>query len=476
MIEFLLVLPVIVVPIIWVMKSRTINRIILAIYVLGNIGSAVLLFTGKIASITLIQSITPFFSNDGLSSLFFYVMVAIFACSAVLSHNFLKHSSDDRWDSLYTIFIMLFVASMIGVIFSAHLGLFWVFIEATTLSSAVLLYYERTRSSLEATWKYIFVCSIGISFAFVGIIMLTIGAHGYDSLYFKDLNANAAHFSPFWLKMAFVFILTGFGTKMGLAPMHSWLPDAHSEAPSPVSALMSGALLNGALLGIIRTMTILDISGLGHYARGLLLVAGIISVGVSAIFMLNVHNFKRLLAYSSIEHMGIIAIGIALGGPALFGAMLHLVGHSLSKGSLFLTAGTIYHRYETKDINSVKGLFKRDRVTALLFTAGIFSITAFPPFSTFLSEFIIVKEMFVGSRFILAGVFLFLLTVVLYAACKPLLAMITGKSESDEQHKFSVLDHLPQIVMLVVVIIIGLYIPDSAREILQSAASAISSR
>ena len=389
MIEFLILFPLLALPLMLLSKKRGLNRMMLLTYMAGLAGCAVLLSQGMIVRLAVTPLLVPFFAADALSRLFFYLMTILFIAAGIAGIRFLSRSADDRWDTYFTAFTMLFAASMNGVIFSAHLGLLWVFIEATTLTSAILIYYDRTRASLEATWKYIFICSIGISFAFVGIIMLTIGAGGNDSLYFSDLSANAKGFLPFWLKMSYVFLLTGFGTKVGLAPVHAWKPDAYSEAPGPAGALLSGALSNCAFIGIIRVSGIMDAAGEGRFAKGLLLVMGILSVLIAAVFILRVRNYKRMLAYSSIEHMGIVATGLAIGGPAAFAAMLQIAGHSLVKGSLFITAGNICSATGTKETSKIHGLIRSHAPTGWLWIIGILAITAFPPFSTFLSEFIL---------------------------------------------------------------------------------------
>jgi hydrogenase-4 component F len=471
MIEFLLLFPALLFPLLLIAKKRSLNRIVLISYMIGQSACAVLLAKGMILRLTAFAPAAPFFAADPLSRLFFYLMAILFAAAGIAGIRFLSRSKDDRWDTYYTAFTMLFAASMNGVIFSAHLGLLWVFIEATTLTSAVLIYYDRTRASLEATWKYIFVCSIGIAFAFVGIIMLTIGAGGKDSLFFTDLTANARGFIPFWLKMAYVFLLTGFGTKVGLAPVHAWKPDAYSEAPGPVSALLSGALSNCAFIGIMRASGIMSSAGEGQYARSLLLVMGLLSIAIAAVFMLRVRNYKRMLAYSSIEHMGIVATGIAFGGVAAFAAMIHIAGHSLTKGSLFITAGNIQSRTGTKNIDTVRGLIRSDKATGWLWIAGLLSITAFPPFSTFLSEFLIIKTIFAQNSAVIAAAILFFLTVILFGMFVPIFRMSFGAPGGKTSVlKKSVWDYLPQIILLVAALILGLFIPSSLKELLRAAA------
>jgi len=469
MIEFLLLYPAAAAAVMAIVRKRVVNRIFLGGYAAGSAVFAVILATGHEVPSRLAPFRT-FFAVDDLNRLFFYVMILVFAGSVIASHRFLSRSADNRWDTIYSGCMLLFVGAMNGVIFSAHLGAFWVFIEATTLASSVLIYYERTRASLEATWKYIFVCSIGIAFAFVGIIMLTIGANGNDSLFFSDLSQNVSQFSPFWIKMGFVFLVTGFGTKVGLAPVHAWKPDAYSEAPSPVAALLSGALSNAALLGIIRVVMLMDDAGVGMYAKKILLFMGIFSVGIAALFMLRAHNYKRLLAYSSIEHMGIIAIGVSLGGVALFAAMLHLTAHALTKSALFFTAGNIEGSWGTKESGAISGLRDSDPATGGTFLAGIVAITAFPPFATFVSEFIIVKMMISEGKIALAVAFLFFLTIVLYAMCVPVFGMLFGKKKEPEVKKVHAAANVVPALFIGTVLVLGIYIPDTVMRILSAAA------
>ncbi|MGL4370126.1 MAG: proton-conducting transporter membrane subunit [Spirochaetota bacterium] len=473
MIEFLVLFPFIAAPFLILSKKRSLNRVFLVTYIIGLIICAFALWQGRVMRLSAIDSLSPFFDTDALSRLFYYVLTVLFTACGVYSFEFLARSKDNRWDTYYTVFLLLFAASMNGAIFSAHLGLFWVFIEATTLTSSVLIYYDRTRASLEATWKYIFVCSIGIAFAFVGIIMLTIGAGGKDSLFFADLTVNAGAFSPFWLRMAYVFLLTGFGTKVGLAPVHAWKPDAYSQAPGPAAALLSGALSSCALAGIIRVTGMMSTAGAGNYARSLLLVMGMLSILVAAVFMLRVRNHTRMLAYSSIEHMGIIAAGIALGGPAVFAAMLHLVGHALTKGALFMTSSSISRRIGSKDISLTSGLIRSDSRTGWLWLTGLLAITAFPPFVTFISEFMIIKTMFLQHRIALAVVTLFLLTVVLYGMASPVFRMSFGKAPAKEKNpaKARPGEYLPPALLLAAALVLGVYIPQPIIDLLNAAAA-----
>jgi len=374
--------------------------------------------------------------------------------------------------ALYAVHMLVFVASMIAVILSTHLGLLWVFVESTTLSSAYLIYFNRTKFALEAAWKYIFICSVGIALAFVGIIFLSMGLGQEDSLFFDDLYRNAKQINPFWLKLAMSFIVVGFGTKVGFAPVHAWLPDAHSESPSPVSALLSGTLLNAALLGVIRVSTLLKFAGLEWYVSQVLLLMGFLSLFVSAVFVIRIENYKRMLAYSSIENMGIIAIGLGIGGPGIFAAMLHLTAHSLIKASLFLTSGSIEHCYRSKKISEVRGLLHRDKITGWLWLLSFVAIAGIPPFPLFFSEFFIARTLFARGSIGYAVIFFLLLTIIMAAMARAVLGMCFGENIPIEKQAApsEIVTWLPQAVFLVLLFIMGI-LPHGLCRILQNAAA-----
>jgi hydrogenase-4 component F len=253
-------------------------------------------------------------------------------------------------ESVFTGGLLLLLAAMSLAILSRHLALQWVAIEATTLASAPLIYYHQNRRSLEAAWKYLILCSVGIAVALLGIFFLRMTIQdGSHDLTLAALLERAGTLNHKWLSTAFIFMLVGYGTKMGLAPLHTWLPDAHSEAPSPVSAMLSGALLNCAFLGILRVQQICAAAGMASFGGDLLILFGLLSMGLAGAFILRQADYKRMLAYSSVEHMGILALGVGLGGLGLFGSFLHTVNHSIVKAMLFLTAGNILSRFHTKD-------------------------------------------------------------------------------------------------------------------------------
>jgi hydrogenase-4 component F len=376
----------------------------------------------------------------------------------------------------YIYMILIFVFSMTGTILSSDLGIAWIFIEATTLSSAYLIYFNKTKHSIEAAWKYVFICSIGIALAFVGIILLNISTGNINSLNYEILYRNANTFNHFWLKLAFVFMAFGFGAKMGLAPVHFWLPDAHSEAPSPISALLSATLLNSAFLIIIRVYKILELAQDTNYARIVLFLMGFISLFVAAVFIYHIKNYKRMLAYSSIENMGILAIGTALGGYAIYAVILHLIGHSLSKAAFFLTSGNVLELFETQRIKSIHGLIKADKKTGWLWIISFLAICAFPTSLLFISEFLIIKSMLSKYLYVECFVFVLLLTIILYGMAKVVINMTFGELSTDKIkivsqniNKISKFMYVPQIVLLLIVFILGIYIPPILNDIINKA-------
>src|SRR5947209_18107762 len=283
-----------------------------------------------------------------------------------------------------------------------HPGLMWVAMEATTLVSAPSIYFNHNARSLEATWKYLLIGSVGIALALFGSFFLAYASlkSGLEStLLFDQLVKDAPRLSAPWLHAAFVLLFIGYGTKMGLAPMHTWKPDAYGEAPGLVGALLAGGVTSCAFLAILRFYQITQAAADTAYARELLLFLGLFSMAVAAVFMVRQRDFKRMLAYSSVEHMGILVLGIGIGGLAVYGALLHLINNGLTKGVLFLSAGNIHRAYGSKVTDEVRGPIQRVPLSGALFLAGFLAITGSPPFAPFVSEFSILNAAVNGWHF-----------------------------------------------------------------------------
>nr|QGT49684.1 NADH dehydrogenase [uncultured Candidatus Melainabacteria bacterium] len=475
MINMILIFPIIACILVLIIKNKTFNTIMVNLYAIVHFVITVMLASGA-ANKTGI----PYFAVDNTNMIFLLVLSLVFLMVAIYNTGYVKTLDvPDRRISHYSFMILVFVLSMTGTILSTDLGVAWVLIEATTLSSAYLIYFNKTKHSIEAAWKYVFICSIGIALAFVGIILLNISSGAINSLNFAQLYEHASQFDLVWLKLAFVFMLFGFGAKMGLAPVHFWLPDAHSEAPSPISALLSAALLNSAFLVIVRVFKIMEIADCTNYARIMLFVMGFISLFVTTVFVYHIKNYKRMLAYSSIENMGILAIGLALGPVAYYAVVLHLIGHSLAKASFFLTSGNILELFDSKRIKSVSGIVNADIKTGWLWVASFLAICAFPTSVLFMSEFLIIKAMILQKHYVLCVLFVLLLTIILFGIGRVVIKMTFGELSEDKaklieenRNKVSLFMYIPQVIMLVLVFVLGIYIPCYLNEIIKLAAGA----
>jgi len=425
---------------------------------------------------------------DDLGRLFLGITSLLFLVAAVYAVGYLAREKDraagDRGEdflfrnipeAVFTGCLLLFLSAMTLVITSRHLGLLWAGVEATTLASAPLIHFHRHRRSLEATWKYLVLCSLGIAVALLGSFFLSVALRetsSSSSLVLDDLLRRAPAADVPWLRAAFICLLVGYGTKMGLAPLHSWLPDAHSEAPSVVSALLSGALLNCAFLAILRVLQVCLAAGQGEFAREMLLWFGLFSMATAAVFLVRQPDYKRLLAYSSVEHMGILAVGVGLGGLGNYGALLHAVSHSLTKGMLFLVAGNILTAYQTKAAGGVRGLLRGLPASGILWTAGLFAIAGSPPFGTFLSEFTLVRAALEQGRPLVAGAMLLLLAVIFAGMSRTMLAMAHGEAATKHPAE-PFLAVAPPAVLAMLALLLGLFIPPPLETTLRLAARAL---
>jgi hydrogenase-4 component F len=331
-------------------------------------------------------------------------------------------------------FFHLFVFTMLLAVTTDDLGFMWVAVEGTTLASVFLVNFERTRASLEASYKYVLICSVGIAVAFLGTVLIyfadvTRFGDAEHALRWTTLQQLAPGLPPRIVELAFVFLLVGYGTKAGLAPMHTWLPDAHSEAPAPVSAMMSGILLAIGVYAILRFKPIVDAAAGPAVARRLLLWLGLASMAVAAAFLWNPRNYKRMLAYSSVEHLGLVSVGVAFGGPwGVAGAVLHIANHALAKSVLFLLSGRIRTAYASMEIEAVQGLLARLPVSGPLFFAAMLALLGLPPFGLFVSEVMIIGAGLSGGHVAAAVTALVLLVIAFAGLLRALQRMLHGEA------------------------------------------------
>ena len=337
---------------------------------------------------------------DALSAFMVVVIGAIAVLASCQSVRYLsaeteRSAATARHAALYLVLVQAFVSCMLLAVLAANLGVMWVAVEATTITTTFLVGHRGTDGALEASWKYVVICSVGIALAFLGTALFYFaaqhaapaGGHTAGSLDWTSLMAAAHRLDPGVVRLAMGLVVLGYGTKTGLAPLHSWLPDAHSQAPAPVSALMSGVLLTVAFYAMLRFKAIADGTLGPGYPRLLLVVVGLASLTVAASLLLSQRDYKRMLAYHSIEHMGLIALGAAAGSPlAIAAVLLHILGHGLAKGVLFLASGEILRTEGTSEIARVPALLSRRPVLGGIFGFGLVALLGLPPFSLFASE------------------------------------------------------------------------------------------
>ena len=493
MVTALLALPLIAGLAAFIIKDDTLRRKMLVSTAAGHSLLAAALFVARFYFPCTAESAPPgtWFSLDSLGLIFMGITSFLFLGAAIYCVSYLALEKRDPGEEaeegfifnnapepVFTGCLLLFLAAMTAVAASRHLGILWAAVEATTLLSAPLIYFHRHKRSLEATWKYLLICSVGIALALMGNLFL--GAAGLKTdfgLNLDSLLGGAALLDRPLLKAAFLFLFVGYGTKMGLAPFHTWLPDAHSEAPAVVSALLSGALLNCAFLGILRIVQICAGAGLADFCGGILVLFGLLSLITAGLFILGQRDYKRLLAYSSIEHMGIMALGTGLGGGAVYGALLNSIGHSLTKAGLFFTSGLILAACKTKNISDVKGLLGRAPKTAALWLTGLFLITGTPPSGIFLGKFLILREAIASGKYLVAGVYLCFLAIIFAGMARIFIDMTFGVREAQvhDEKDFNELPGMiwPAAILFICAVALGLYVPGWLDTLLNDARALI---
>jgi len=403
-----------------------------AVLSLISLGAGLALWGELLAGRVVTSGPGEFLRADALSTLLAVCVSVVGALAAWLGPGL---SRDDDYDGVqvrrFRIFVNLFTFTMLFAVTSNNVGFMWIAIEATTITSALLIPLHVTKASVEASWKYILIGSIGIALAFGGTVLgyfdfVNMAGRHEAALNWTVLVASAPHLHPQVIQLAFVFILVGYGTKAGLAPMHTWLPDAHAEAPAPLSAMMSGVLLAVALYAVVRWQAVVNAAVGRGFTDSLYIALGVLSILIASFSLVIQRNYKRMLAYSSIEHTGLICVGLALGPLGTFAAMLHLLNHTLAKSTMFFLAGRILHRYGTAEIGRVSGLLRAMPWTGGLFATGLLAVIGLPPFGLFLSEFALVRAGFAAGRPWLMGLVLVLMTLAFVSMIGHLNRMLYG--------------------------------------------------
>jgi hydrogenase-4 component F len=460
MLEFIFLLPLVIGGVAMFLPV-SLGRGILIVAALLHLQLTVMGWMGKLS-----PYFPDYFNSSPEGMLVLLVTSFIFLFIAVYAISYMNET-EMQSEHIFISCMLMFLGTMSMATLADHPIVLWIAIEATTLVSAPLIFINRSKEALEATWKYVLICSVGIALALLGCFFITLAMDikNIDApLTFSSLNAVAGQLDPTWLKAGFIFVMIGFGTKMGLAPMHTWLPDAHSQAPSPASALLSGALLNCAFLGIYKVHTLMYIAGLGAYSSNILIGFGLVSMLVAGIFILNQPDYKRMLAYSSVENMGVIAFGVGIGGIALYGAILHLIHHSLIKSSLFLSAGNILLGFGSRLVNRTGNLAKLFPKTFVSFFAGFAGVSGFPPFGIFISELLIIMGAFQAGRFAVMAAFIFCLILVFAGAARIVMRISFTSTNADILVEERFLRVMPSYALLLTSIVLFVWMPDTIYE------------
>ena len=422
---------------------------------------ALLLVFGRVDSVMLY-----IFRTDTLAIVFHILMTAVLGFTLIHSSSYLKaeNVSITSYKTYYTLLMLLAVA-ISCVYYSDNVAMTWVFLEATTICSAGVIYHREFKQSLEATWKYIFVCSTGIAMAYLGILLLSTVAH-HGALDYASLKEVIAEGNTLYLKVAFLLIVVGYSCKMEIFPLYTVGVDANYAAPAPASAFISTALVNAGFVSIYRIYSLYAAaSEVFVWARHLLILIGILSLAVGAMFLRRTNNYKRFLSYSTVENMGIVAIGMGIGGVALWAAVFHVMCHTLVKSSMFFQVGIMRHVYDSYSINRIGNYMNINRVGAIGFTLGTLVLLAFPPSPLFISEVMIFSEIVsVGSWWLLIAM-LILMCVVIYSIWGRSLRL-GYHSNQDELHLSAVNRRLSYLatLLLAVAIVVGVWQPDFVRD------------
>jgi hydrogenase-4 component F len=415
---------------------------------------------------------------DAVGKLALTTTTLLFLACAVYAQGYLKarRELDNR---IFVGGLLLLLAAMTAIGLAQHLGVMWVAIELTTLSTAPLIYFNHNARALEAAWKYLLVCSLGIALALLGTFFLALSGAAPDgprSLFLQDLVAAGPALSKPWVRAGFVFLLVGYGTKMGLAPLHSWKPDAYGEAPGILGALLSGGVTTFAFVALGRVLQVCRAAGEDAFSRDALVAMGLLSMAVAAVFMLGQRDFKRMLAWSSVEHMGILALGLGVGGVAASGAFFHSIGNGLTKGVLFLSAANIHRAFGSKLVKDVRGAARRLPLSGPLFFAGFLAVTGTPPFSPFFSEFSILHGALGAGRFVVGALYLAFLGVIFVGMGATVLKVVQGAPPAAPPPPGAEdgwLSAGPPLVLLGLVLLMGLVLPPELRELFDAAAALV---
>lgn len=408
-----------------------------------------------------------FFFVDAFNVYLVVLTTFVSTTTSIFSRRYMRlereHGRVGPWRMrFYHAMFQLFIFAMLMALLTNNFGVLWISMELATLATVLLVSLYRTPTAIEAAWKYFILCGVGIAQALFGTVLLYFAAErvlgaGGNALLWTNLSQVSGQLEPTVLRLAFVFLMVGYGTKVGLVPVHNWLPDAHSEGPTPISAVLSGLLLNVALYALVRCKTLTDGSTGTHLAGNMMIGFGLLSLLVASFSLLRQKDIKRLFAYSSIEHMGIATFAFGLGGPiATFGGMLHMLVHSLTKSAVFFSVGHASQMHGTQEMSQIRGLIRGNPSVGWGLLLGVMALSGMPPFGLFASEFLIltatIKEKPYLTPFLLIG-----LAVAFAALFRRVQPMVAGLVPPWQKPLTAA--NIPVFLHMTLVLILGLYLP-----------------
>ncbi len=488
-INILLLIPFAASLVIW-FAARGNNRVILyTLHLIATVATSVvgLECVTHVASGNSFMSLNDFILFDSISGIFVLAISVIGLLVNLYSIKYISWEldkgeitfSDAR---LFFTLSHVFVFTMLLSVLSNNIILMWVAIEATTLSSVFIVSLYKNKKAVEGGWKYVIICSIGLAFALYGTVLMYSSAYhiignAHEAMLWTSLLAHSVEFDADLMKIIFVFIVIGYGTKAGLAPMHTWLPDAHAEGPAPASALLSAVLLKCAMAGIIRFYVAMNsIAEVAQFMQNIMLIVGLVSIILASLFIIRQRDIKRTFAYHSVENIGIIAVAMAFGGKTGFFAMFfHILTHSVTKALAFCTTGNLQRIYGTRNTSGMGGLIRIAPVTAVLLAIAMFSLAGMPPLAMFTSEFYTVVAGIEGEHYLAVALFILGLAVVFYGLVHHFNDIVFGKVRGQIIHNgdVGIGANLPLIAMALIICVIGIAPPEWFLELLKSAAAVV---
>ena len=456
-------------------KGKTIKalvRFIMVIYLVIHVGFTLFCW------FHLDETLFEFFTLDALGVLLLSVLSLLSITTVIHGFIYLKNDPSRHY-LLYHVALLALITAMSGAYLANGMTTVWIFVEATTLAVAALIYHDRTPVALEATWKYIFVCSVGIALAYLGILFLGFTVHDARLLHlsFGSVTEIAKMANPLYLKIAFIFVLVGYSTKMGLFPMHTVTIDAHSVAPPPVSALISTTLMNVGFLAIYRVYTLFSGTPALSFMSNVLILAGVLSLLIAAGYMLKAKHLKRMLAYSSLENMGLVAIALGVGGYGYYAALLLIVLHSLAKSSLFYQMGQLSRILHTFRLDESGRYMKLYPAGAMVLMTGMICILAIPPSGMFISELMILRAMVVNGQWLVMALTVILLCYIIYAMSTRIMHVSFSSPRNDSEllqpGMVSSVETVSQFILLALVIMICFWQPPFLTDLISTSISSL---